>query len=125
LTTATDSLSLGVVGTPIAKYEVGANLTYVKDSNRYPLQLSSGLPLVGGGLPDVNYSVSRLNLFAKRALEKNASLRVDLVHQRTELDDWGWGYNGIPFTYSDNSRVTQQASQNVTYLGVTYIYLMK
>jgi hypothetical protein len=47
------------------------------------------------------------------------------VHQRTELDDWGWGYNGIPFTYSDNGSVTQHASQNVTYLGVTYIYLMK
>jgi MtrB/PioB family decaheme-associated outer membrane protein len=125
LNTATDSLSLGAVGTPVKDYEVGANLSYMKDSNRYPLQLSSGLPLVGGGLPDVNYSVYRLNLFAKRSMEKNASLRVDLMHQRAELDDWGWGYNGVPFTYSDNGSVTQQARQNVTYLGVTYIYLMK
>jgi MtrB/PioB family decaheme-associated outer membrane protein len=125
LTTATDSLSLGVVGAPVKNYEVGANLSYMRDSNQYQQRLNSGLPLVGGGLPDVNYRVTSLNLFAKRALEKNASLRIDLMHQRVELDDWGWGYNGVPFTYSDNGSVTQQARQNLTYLGVTYVYLLK
>ena len=125
LNNTTNSLALGFVGTPAANYEVGANLSYLKDNMQYQQSLSSGLPLVGGALPDVNYRATGLNLFAKRTLEKNASVRVDLVHQRAELDDWAWGYNGVPFTYSDNASVTQQPRQSVTYLGVTYVYWMK
>ena len=111
------SVSVGVVGKPSAKLQVGANLMVMNDSNRY--QISSG------DLPDASYRLTSLKFFGKYALEPNADIRVDLVHQRAKLDDWTWGYNGIPFVYSDNTSVSLQQNQNVTFLGVTYIYKMK
>lgn len=38
-------------------------------------------------------------------------IRVDLIHQRTKLDEWTWGYNGVPFAYSDNTTVTLNQNQ--------------
>jgi hypothetical protein len=33
-----------------------------------------------------------------------------------------WGYNGVPFAYSDNTTVTAQPNQNVSFIGVSYVY---
>lgn len=119
------SLGLGVVGKPSGKLEVGGDLSYMNDRNRYRQNLSSGVALAGEGLPDVTYRVIRLKLFGKYALEKNADIRVDLVHQRAKLDEWSWGYNGTSFVYSDNTTVSMQPNQNVTFVGATYIYKLK
>ena len=47
---------------------------------------------------------------------------LDLIQQWARYNDWTWGYNGVPFAYSDNSTVTIQPRQNVTFVGVRYIY---
>lgn len=120
-----NSVAIGFVGNPSGKYEVGANLSYMNDNNRYQQSLSSGSALVGGGLPDVDYRVTMLKLYSKYALEKNADIRFDLVHQRARIKQWTWENNGTPFVYSDNSSVSLQPNQNVTFVGVTYIYKMK
>lgn len=120
-----NSMAIGFVGNPSGKYEVGAKLSYMNDSNRYQQSLSSGAALVGGGLPDVEYRVTMLKLYSKYALEKNADIRFDLVHQRARLNQWTWGNNGTPFVYSDNSSVSLQPNQSVTFIGVTYTYKMK
>ena len=66
-----------------------------------------------------------MKLFGKYALEKKgASVRLDLVHQRSALNDWAWGYNGVPFTYSDGTTAMQKPTQNVSFIGVTYVYLL-
>ncbi|MCX7176009.1 MAG: MtrB/PioB family decaheme-associated outer membrane protein [Proteobacteria bacterium] len=119
------AVGLGVVGKYSAKLDVGADLSYLNDNNRYQQSMSNGAALFGGGLPDVKYRLTSLKLFGKYALEKDADIRIDLVHQRAKLDEWTWGYNGIPFVYSDNSSVTLQPNQNVTYLGASYIYKLK
>ena len=119
------SLGLGVAGKPASKFEVGGDLSYMNDRNRYQQSLSSGAALAGDGLPDVSYRVTRLKLFGKYALEKNADIRVDLVHQRAKLEEWTWGYNGTPFVYSDNTTVSLQPNQNVTFLGASYIFRLK
>ena len=87
--------------------------------------MSGGVALIGGGLPDVKYRMTTLKIFGKYALEKDADLRFDLVHQRARLDEWSWGYNGVPFAYSDNSTVSLQPNQKATYLGATYIYKLR
>lgn len=120
-----NSVAIGFVGNPSGKYEVGANLSYMNDSNRYLQSLSSGSTLVGGGLPDVDYRVTMLKLYSKYALEKNSFIRLDLVHQRARLNQWTWGNNGTPFVYSDNSSVSLQPNQSVTFIGVTYTYKLK
>jgi hypothetical protein len=63
-----------------------------------------------------------LSLFGKYALSKRSAVRVNLVHQRARVNDWTWGNNGVPFAYSDGTTVTQNATQKVSFIGVTYIY---
>ena len=111
------SLDFGVAGKPSKGFEVGGDLLFLNDSNRYQLG--------GGSLPDVTYRVTRLKVFGKYELEKNADLRLDLVHQRAKLDEWTWSYGGTPFAYSDNTTVSLQPNQSVTFIGVTYIYKMR
>jgi hypothetical protein len=45
------------------------------------------------------------------------------VHQQSATNDWIWGYNGVPFSYSDGTTLSQKPTQSVGYLGVTYIYV--
>ncbi|MDH4286605.1 MAG: MtrB/PioB family decaheme-associated outer membrane protein [Gallionella sp.] len=116
------SMGIGLVGKQSDQLDLGGDLTYMNDSNRYKQSMSSGAALVGGGLPDVTYRVTKLKLFGKYALEKNADIRVDLVQQSVKFDEWSWGNNGTPFAYSDNSTVSMQQSQSATFLGVSYIY---
>ena len=119
------SFGLGVNGKPMPMLEVGADLTYLSDNNRYQQNMSDGSAVAAGGLPDVRYRQTTFKLFGKYALQKSVDVRVDLIHQRAKFEEWTWGYNGIPFAYSDNSTVSLQPKQNVTYLGATYIYRMR
>ncbi|OGT05600.1 MAG: hypothetical protein A2Z65_04200 [Gallionellales bacterium RIFCSPLOWO2_02_58_13] len=116
------SLGMGVSGKPSDKLEVGGDLSYLDDANRYTQSMSSGAPLAGGGLPDITYRMTSLKLYGKYALEKNADLRIDMGYQRLMFDEWTWENNGVPFAYSDNTTVSMQQHQNVTYLGVSYIF---
>lgn len=122
------SLGLGVVGKPFSQFEMGGDLSFMNDRNRYDQSMGTGAAIVGKGLPDVTYRVTILKLFGKYALEKSADIRVDLVHQRTKFNEWSWGYqyDGMPtttsFAYSDNTTVSMQPNQNVTFVGASYIY---
>jgi MtrB/PioB family decaheme-associated outer membrane protein len=122
LNTTTNNMDIGLVGKPSSKLEVGGDLSYLKDSNRYQQNMASGTPIIGDGLPDVTYRVTSLKLYGKYALQKEATVRVDLMHQSVLFNEWTWGYNGKPFTYSDNTTVTMQPNQSVNYLGASYIY---
>jgi hypothetical protein len=127
--TLNTTLGIGVAGKLSSRVEVGTDLSYLNDSTMYN-QLLDGAASANnktfynqqGGLPEVSYDEFRLRLFGKYALEKNADLRVDLVHMRARLDEWTWGYGGTPFTYSDNTTVSFDHKQHVTFLGATYIY---
>ena len=121
--------SVGITGKANSKVEVGASLAYVDDRSVYAQSPDASAPAgvaaqlaQSGGLPDTRYRQTALKMFAKYALEKKASVRVDLVHQRNRVEDWTWGYNNVPFTYSDGATMTQSPNQNVTYLGVIYAY---
>lgn len=124
--------AIGASGKASAKLDVGVNLSYVNDRNVYAQGLDSfagadsvALLNATGGLPDVVFSQTALKLFGKYALEKKgASVRLDLVHQRSSLNDWAWSYNGVPFAYSDGTTVMQKPTQNVSFIGVTYVYLL-
>ena len=119
------SFGVGALGKASAALEVGADLTYLNDNNRYQQSMSNGVAVAAGGLPDVKYQQTTLKLFGKYALNKSADIRIDLVHQRAKFEEWTWGYSGIPFVYSDNSSVNMQPNQDVTYLGAAYIYRIK
>jgi MtrB/PioB family decaheme-associated outer membrane protein len=117
------NVGVGLVGKWSSTIDVGVDLSYLDDRNHYGL--ASGNTAPAGVLPDVSYRVTALKLFGKYALDKNSDVRVDLVSQNTTFDEWTWGNAGVPFSYSDNSTVSMQSNQNVTYLGVKYVYRIK
>ncbi len=111
---------LGVAGTIKPGLEVGGDLSYIDDKNNYNLSMTTGAPI--SNLPDSSYRATILKLWGKYAIDKKSDIRLDLIQQWADYNDWTWGYNGVPFTYSDNSTVTMQPNQNVTFLGVRYVY---
>jgi len=121
--------SIGITGKVNAKLQLGASLSYVDDRSVYAQSpdVSATATVAtqlttSGGLPDITYRQTALKLYATYALEKKSSLRFDLIHQRTSVNDWTWGNNGMPFTYTDGTTVSQNPDQNVSFVGVTYVY---
>jgi MtrB/PioB family decaheme-associated outer membrane protein len=123
------ALGLSLAGKPAPKLRVGVDLQYINDRNIYAQGLDSAASAANqaflaqsGGLPDVTFRNYRLKLFGKYALQKNADLRVEVVHDRSQLNEWTWGNNGVPFLYSDNTTVSINPDQRVTYVSVVYTY---
>jgi hypothetical protein len=111
---------VGIVGTLKAGVEVGGEVSYLEDKNSYNLSTTTAVPV--SNLPDNTYRATLLKFYGKVALDKKSDLRFDLIQQWARFNDWTWGYNGVLFAYSDNSTVTLPPTQNVTFVGVRYIY---
>lgn len=121
------TLGVGLTGKPTAPLEVGAKASYSRDVTRYglgydALASATNIAQAAIGLPDVTYREFRLNLYGQYALQKNSEVRLDVIHVVTRLHEWTWGYNGIPFIYSDNTTVTLNPDQHVTFVAARYIY---
>jgi len=134
-----DAASLGFVGMLGSALEVGGNVTYLRDVNKYGLAAASGtagtlpgpLTVVAPsavnaaqaaiGLPDAAFRQVNVRLYGKYAIDKKSGVRLDLIHQRAKLNEWQWESNGVPFAYADNTTVNMLQSQNVTVVGVTYV----
>ena len=138
LASTTDAIGFGVTGQPTGRLEVGAQLMYLNDSTKYGLAAAptttgtlpnitqvapsaANLAQVAIGLPNVLFQNTSLNLYARYALDKKSAVRVNLVHQTIKLDEWSWGYDGVPFVYGDNTTVNMNQLQSVTAVGVAYI----
>lgn len=120
----TDTIGLKLNGQWSERLSLGAGVTYTNDKNQYQQnQLNMGL---SPGVPDVVFRQTELSVFGNYALDKLSSIRVDLVHVRTKLDEFTWDCATCtpvtPFTYSDGTTVSLQPDQNVTFLGARYTY---
>jgi MtrB/PioB family decaheme-associated outer membrane protein len=126
-----DAYGLGVVGSPTGRLEVGADVVYLNDTTKYGLAVSpsaTGVPATGNnplqaaiGLPDVVYQTTTLSLYAKYALDKKSSIKAVLVSQQAKLNEWSYGYNGVPFVYSDSTTVSLKQDQMTNFFGVAYV----
>ena len=74
------------------------------------------------GLPDVGFSEIRYGAYTKYAVTKQADLRFELTRIVSRLDEWSWGYGGVPFVYSDGTTVTLTPRQQVTFAAARFIY---
>jgi MtrB/PioB family decaheme-associated outer membrane protein len=124
-----NTFGIGLVVKPKGKFEYGADILYINDRNIYAQTLDRAASPANvaflaqsGGLPDVTFRDLRFKLFAKYAVQKDGEIRVDLVHDRQKLDEWTWANNGVPFTFSDNTTVSLNPNQNVTFVSVRYTY---
>jgi MtrB/PioB family decaheme-associated outer membrane protein len=123
------SVGIGAVGRPTGKIEVGGTLSFFEDRNEYAQTLdttasfgSAALLAATGGLPDIVFRTTEIRLFGRYTLSKTSSVRLDLIHHRARFNDWSYGYDGTPFLFSDNTTLTQQHRQNVTFVGLTYTH---
>jgi hypothetical protein len=128
----TDNLGVGVSGKPRLDLELGGQLSYANDVSVYNQTLdatasadSVALLAASGGLPNTVFRQTTLKLFGKYELNPKSSLRAEIVHQRSRLSDWTWGYAGVPFAYSDGTTLWQKPNQAVTVLALTYSYRFK
>jgi hypothetical protein len=123
------SFGLGFTAKPTSQLNLGGSLSLMEDVSTYAQTLDTTADAytvaslaASGGLPDIMFRQTALKLFGKYALDKKSAVRVDLVHQKSTYNDWAWGYNGMPYTYSDGTTLGQKTDQNVSFIGVTYIY---
>jgi MtrB/PioB family decaheme-associated outer membrane protein len=124
LSNLSTAVGFGASGTISSKLQVGGNLSYQEDINRYKIGMTTGAAVTNPP-PDETYRGTVLKLYGKYALDKASEVQVNLIHQRVEYDQWAWGSGGVPFAYTDNATVTVQPDQQVTYLGVKYVYRFK
>jgi len=120
-----DTFGLGFTGNPSSRYRIGGDLSYVKEKNVYEQEATAWISAgnltaltTNGQLPEVKFQQTRIRLYGEYLLQKNASIRADLVHQRSKLDEFQW----TTFVYADGSTVTADPDQSVTFLGLSWIY---
>ncbi len=125
----TTTFGVGFNGQAMPKLQVGGNLAYMNAKNAYSqgLQATAStanqtLLQVAGGLPDVTFRQTTLNLFGTYDIDKRSAVRVNLVYQYNEVKDWAWGYGNTPYAYSDGTTLYQEPTQSVGMIGVVYIY---
>ncbi len=121
------ALGFGTAGKLSGQLEVGAKLSYLRDVTKYglaagPLSSLGNVQQNAIGLPDVKFRETRLNLYSVYTLRKNSDVRLDFVRYVAQLDEWAWGYNGVPFTYGDNTTVSLNPNQHVTFVAASYVY---
>jgi MtrB/PioB family decaheme-associated outer membrane protein len=129
-----DTFGLGIKGKVNARLSVGMDILVTQDVTSFNNVVATsnvgglgniagwvGQTLPGNYLPNINYNTTKLNIFGIYEVDKKSAVKVSLVHQKFETDDWQWGYNGVPFVYSDNTTVSNP-NQSLTFLGVSYQY---
>jgi MtrB/PioB family decaheme-associated outer membrane protein len=134
------AVGLSLTGQLMGNLQVGAALTYINDVNKYGVAANTGtagdrltgltvtqpsatnLAQAAVGLPDVTYRKTLLSLFGQYSINKTSDVRLDLAYQKSKYDDWVWGVPAALFVYGDNTSVSQKIDQNVTFVGVSYIY---
>jgi MtrB/PioB family decaheme-associated outer membrane protein len=131
----TDTFGLGVKGKANARLTFGVDLLATRDKTTFNNLVATpvagaapgnnlgwvGQSLPGNFLPEINYTTEKLNLNAKYAIDKKSDVQAVLSYQHFKTDDWQWGYNGIPFLYSDNTTVSQPMDQHLVYVAARYL----
>ncbi|MCB1787222.1 MAG: MtrB/PioB family decaheme-associated outer membrane protein [Gammaproteobacteria bacterium] len=129
------SIGLGLVGQATSRLKVGADLQWTRTVSKYDDQViavgengdpDTGYPDGVSPLEDIESKATKFNLFAEYALEKNSTVRFDLIHEIWDTDDWSWQFSdGSPFVYgtsADGTMVIQDPKQTATFVGVSYRY---
>lgn len=125
----TDTVGVGIKGKATGHLEVGADILATHDTTNFNNMPAAGniagwngQTLPGNFLPSIHYDTEKLNLFARYSIKKNSDVQMNLGYQHFKTDDWQWGYNGIPFLYSDNTTVSQPMNQHLVFITARYTH---
>jgi len=111
-----NNLGGGVRGKLTGQIDLGAEFSYAEITDQNHLETIQGGTV--NSLPDVHNKLTRLNLFARYALQKNSGVRLDYIYDRFKTDDWTWE----SWTYADGTHLAENPTQKVNFLGVSYYY---
>lgn len=129
-----ETAGFGISGKATSDWTVALNILSTRDKTTFNNVVASGnvggagniagwtnQTLPGNYLPTINYRTDKVNLRGTYTLDKSSDLLIGLSYQRFKTDDWQWSYNGIPFIYSDNTTVSQPASQILKFINASYM----
>lgn len=125
-----DSIGIGVKGQATSKLAVGADVQWNRSESQYDQTNPTNQASLVEGLPSITNKTLRLALNGTYQIDKKGKLRVDLIHDRWETNDWTWMmWNNaqtalLPY-YSygvDGTTVTGKNNQSSNSLAVRYIY---
>jgi MtrB/PioB family decaheme-associated outer membrane protein len=114
-----DAFGIGVRGKPNGQLEIGADLSHSDINDEYRQQAITGAAIAS--LPDVATKLTRLNVFGKYAVQKNAGVRLNYIYDRFSTDDWTW----TTWRYADGTRLLQSPVQKVHFIGISVYHHWK
>ncbi|MGQ0579787.1 MAG: MtrB/PioB family decaheme-associated outer membrane protein [Betaproteobacteria bacterium] len=127
-----DTVGFGLRGSASAHLKLGADVQWTFTNSEYhQTLLTAGATSGLTPLPDIKNTLTRAGLFGEYAVQKNSDVRLDLVYERWETDEWTWQFaNGTPFVYSggtspaftDGTTVNAKSTQESVFVGMRYIY---
>lgn len=113
-----DTFGFGTKGHLTGKLDVGFNFDWTMSHTDYKQTTASPQ------LPSIENRISRATLYGTYTVDKRSTVRVDLIREDWETDDWSWAFrNGTSFSYAtEGTRVINERGQAATFAGVRYIY---
>jgi MtrB/PioB family decaheme-associated outer membrane protein len=116
-----NNIGAGLRAKPSGQIDLGAEVTYSEIRDKFDMGTIQGGAVTS--LPEVTTKLTRLNLYARYALQKSSGVRLDYIYDRFSSDDWTWaGTGGVPFTYTDGTTLTENRPQTINFIGVSYYY---
>ena len=140
-----NTLGASLKGKVNAKLKIGADVLWTQAKANYneswtPTNLPGGNSAryyTSGGvteqeLPNIKTELTRFGVFADYAVQKNGSLRLDVIYEHWKTNDWSYSFaDGNPFmfgnaagTNQDGTYFVQDSPQNATFVGLRYKYML-
>jgi len=124
-----DSLGIGIKGSATEKLTLGADLQWNKSVGKYQQSNSNNQANIVEDLPNITNKTTRLALNGVYQLDKKSSVRVDLIHDRWDTNDWSWMmWNNaqttlVPMAYAtDGTSASASSKQSASFVAVRYKY---
>jgi len=139
-----NTLGASLKGKVNAKLKIGADLLWTEAKATYnetwtPTNIPGSDPNrygTSGGqtlqeLPNIKTELTRFGVYADYAVQKNGSLRLDVIYEHWKTNDWSYSFaNGSPFTFgttgatADGTYFVQDSPQDATFVGLRYKYML-
>jgi len=134
-----DTLGVSLKGKVAAKWQVGGDVLWTKSRSSYNESFSGAgarytttAGVTATELPNIKTELTRFRLWTDYAVQKNASLRLDVIYEDWKTNDWSYSFaNGSPFLFGsatgqqvDGTFFTQPSPQQSTFVGLRYKYML-
>lgn len=117
LRNASTAWGMGIKGKPRTNIEVGMDLSSSLNAAESLMNKISGTATINS-LPSYYYRQKTFKFFTDYALDQFSGIRLDLIIDRRENNDWTW----LGWTYSDGTTLTNVPTNHAEFIGVTYRY---